>query len=693
MSLSKSEALRDAELRIRQGQTAEAIGIYKKIIEADPFDLTTIGALSQLYVKTGRIQDAIDDFSRIADDYLDKGSPIKSAYMLKKILELDPSNATAHARLGEIYKHEGMSEKAYEAFLTAGVVFAKKGNAAEALEANKKALAVKPDSRQAATAISSLQTTGPSKPDGSSNQPTPHRLDQRNAGQPGEPDQTRKPASAGAGHAPAGFDDSVLVQQISMAEFLVGYGKVEQAIEMLKDIINHRPDHIDVRVKLKDIYLRSEMMEKASAECFEIASIYASRGDMTRARDYTVRAQRLTQLFKQPDPPRQVTSPKAAPQAVSKPSGDLIVKKEEAETGEARSKIESTEGRAGLKAAPAVARVAEPAAPLKLVVEKTALAERPKADDLKIEASDTALVLATKEERGLAAVTAQAPVASSNFPSATLGLMLAQPASEPETKTKTRRWLYAAVIALAVLGVIAAAIFKGVPSYEARLDREYQALAQANPLPAMPQPQDAAPVEEPEPVEQMEVRASDYPAAQPNKPARDEEGARPESNATTPVQPSQPSIAPPAASEPPKANKTPQPAPPLMQSAPNPQGGVGAATPGGVPTSTPGSAAGAPEPEPPPAARQPGATVKGEAIKKVQPDYPLIARSTAQSGMVSVEVTVSEKGDVIAARAMSGPQMLRDAAVSAARRWKFKPSMRDSKPVVSTSVISFNFKL
>jgi len=141
MSLNKSEALRIAEQRIHQGQTSEAIAIYKKIIEADPFDLTTIGALSNLYVKTGRIQDAIDDFSRIADGYLDKGSPIKSAYILKKILELDPRNAPAHVRLGEIYVHEGMSEKAYEAFLAAGTLFTKKGNLADALEANKAAVA------------------------------------------------------------------------------------------------------------------------------------------------------------------------------------------------------------------------------------------------------------------------------------------------------------------------------------------------------------------------------------------------------------------------------------------------------------------------------------------------------------------------------------------------------------------------
>lgn len=694
MPLNKTEALRDAELRINQGQPSEAIAIYKRIIEADPFDLTTIGALSQLYVKTGRTQDAIDDFSRIAESYLDKGSPIKSAYILKKILELDPSNAMAHARIGEIYLHEGMSEKAYEAFMTAGVVFAKKGNVADALDANKKALAVKPDSRQAAMAIAALQAPKPETSE--SNQPSNESPEQKAARPLSESSHPRKPV-------PAGFDDAVVVQQISMAEYLVGYGKVEQAIALLKNILDHRHDHIDVREKLKDIYLRSEMMQKASIECFEIASIYASRGDTARAKDYTIRAQRLAQLFKQPDPPRPPAPRKAEPQIASSSSNrkeETETRKaqiKEAETREtqikaAQIKIEPAQEPVALKAAPA-ATIREPQAAMKFIVEKTNADELPKPDILELETNNTALVLAPAEDRSLATVTAQTSVVSTSFPATTLGILLAPAASKPKTKRKTKQWLYAAIIALAILGAIAAAIFKGLPLYEARLDREYQALSQVSALASLPAPTDSAPVEESEPVEQMEVRATDSPSAQPNKPVRDEQDGQPARNTEPAAQPEQPSITPIAASESAKTISPSPTAPPPVQSAMSPQGGE-ALAPGGVPTRMPGNAAGLPDaPLPAVAVRQPSAMVKGESIKRVQPDYPQIARSTAQSGVVSVEVTISERGDVIAARAISGPPLLRESAVSAARRWKFKPSMRDSKPVVSTSVISFNFRL
>ncbi|HET8674810.1 MAG TPA: TonB family protein, partial [Blastocatellia bacterium] len=58
---------------------------------------------------------------------------------------------------------------------------------------------------------------------------------------------------------------------------------------------------------------------------------------------------------------------------------------------------------------------------------------------------------------------------------------------------------------------------------------------------------------------------------------------------------------------------------------------------------------------------------------------------------VTVEVTIDEDGSVIAARPISGPEQLRDAALAAARRWKWVPERvdRNRARVVGTITLSF----
>jgi len=91
-----------------------------------------------------------------------------------------------------------------------------------------------------------------------------------------------------------------VVQEISKAERLVAYGQVNQAISMLRSILRDQADSIDVHVKLKDIYLRTGMMIEAATECCELERIHGARGESDRARDYAIRAGRLTQLIEHP---------------------------------------------------------------------------------------------------------------------------------------------------------------------------------------------------------------------------------------------------------------------------------------------------------------------------------------------------------------------------------------------------------
>jgi TonB family protein len=81
-----------------------------------------------------------------------------------------------------------------------------------------------------------------------------------------------------------------------------------------------------------------------------------------------------------------------------------------------------------------------------------------------------------------------------------------------------------------------------------------------------------------------------------------------------------------------------------------------------------------------------------EAIYKALPVFTSAARNTNSEGSVIVEVTIDLAGDVIAAKAISGPMQLRAMAEDAARKWKFRPAIRNGTPVQSTQRIVFKFQ-
>jgi protein TonB len=105
-----------------------------------------------------------------------------------------------------------------------------------------------------------------------------------------------------------------------------------------------------------------------------------------------------------------------------------------------------------------------------------------------------------------------------------------------------------------------------------------------------------------------------------------------------------------------------------------------------------------PPPQPPPQPRpeenppEPAPrTVESQAIERVAPIYPSEARARRITGDVVVEVEISKKGKVKSARVISGHVLLHEAALNAARKWKFAPATLDGQPVKSTRTITFRF--
>ena len=88
-----------------------------------------------------------------------------------------------------------------------------------------------------------------------------------------------------------------------------------------------------------------------------------------------------------------------------------------------------------------------------------------------------------------------------------------------------------------------------------------------------------------------------------------------------------------------------------------------------------------------------GGVLNGKALSLPVPVYPQMAVRARTAGKVEVEVTVDENGKVISAQAVSGPSVLRDAAVDAARHARFSPTKLSGAPVKVVGLINYNFTL
>ena len=80
-----------------------------------------------------------------------------------------------------------------------------------------------------------------------------------------------------------------------------------------------------------------------------------------------------------------------------------------------------------------------------------------------------------------------------------------------------------------------------------------------------------------------------------------------------------------------------------------------------------------------------------EVISKVLPEYPPIARNQKITGTVEVEVDIDERGNVVRAKALSGPMLLYKVSEEAIMKWKFKPASIDGINTSSKTRVSIAF--
>jgi protein TonB len=138
-------------------------------------------------------------------------------------------------------------------------------------------------------------------------------------------------------------------------------------------------------------------------------------------------------------------------------------------------------------------------------------------------------------------------------------------------------------------------------------------------------------------------------------------------------------------------------APPQMAST-----GVVGGVPGGIPGGSMGGVIGSvlgsvnvapPKIATPQRVRVSSGVVSGLLLRKVQPNYPPLARQARIQGVVVLQAQISKEGAIENLQLISGHPMLAPAAIEAVRQWKYKPYLLNGEPVEVETQVQVNFTL
>lgn len=88
-----------------------------------------------------------------------------------------------------------------------------------------------------------------------------------------------------------------------------------------------------------------------------------------------------------------------------------------------------------------------------------------------------------------------------------------------------------------------------------------------------------------------------------------------------------------------------------------------------------------------------GVVTAPKLLHAVQPAYPPLANTNRVEGDVQLQALIDQNGKVISAKVISGPVLLRNAAMDAVRQWRYSPALLDGKPISMEYKVTVSFRL
>jgi tetratricopeptide (TPR) repeat protein len=145
MAIQREQVVQTAEKYVSRGKIEPAIREYRKLLSDNPNDINTLNRIGDLYARIQRIDEAVDFFTQIAEQYTTEGFFVKAIAIYKKIIKLDPTQLEVYEKLAELYHKQGLVNEARTQYQVLADYYQKHDNAASAIAIYQKMADLEPN--------------------------------------------------------------------------------------------------------------------------------------------------------------------------------------------------------------------------------------------------------------------------------------------------------------------------------------------------------------------------------------------------------------------------------------------------------------------------------------------------------------------------------------------------------------------
>src|SRR3981189_3414357 len=131
-----------AQIFVGDGFLTKAIAVYKRIAKLAPEEIRPLEKLADLYVQQGVMSEARPLFLQLAEIHLKNNRQPEAVGLLKKLLLAEPDNLSIQIRLADLYQAMGQSREAVDTYVSAAQRALARGDQAESDKLADKALKI-----------------------------------------------------------------------------------------------------------------------------------------------------------------------------------------------------------------------------------------------------------------------------------------------------------------------------------------------------------------------------------------------------------------------------------------------------------------------------------------------------------------------------------------------------------------------